>query len=94
MADSEGLPPLRSPSYPLADHFAEKLHAHTKPREHPSRIKDLIDMALILELGLQANAGLADAIRATFARYDTHLAPDAFPMSPSGCTSDAGHRNK
>ena len=77
-----GLPPLRFPSYPLADHFAEKLHAYTKPRENPSRVKDLIDMALILELGLQANAGLADAIRATFDRYDTHPLPDAFPTPP------------
>ena len=29
--------------YPLEDHFAEKLHAYTTPREHPSRVKDLVD---------------------------------------------------
>ena len=78
-----GLPPLRFLSYRLADYFAEKLHAYTEPRENPSRVKDLIDMALILKLGLQANAGLADAIRAAFARYETHPLPETFPAPPA-----------
>jgi Nucleotidyl transferase AbiEii toxin, Type IV TA system len=77
-----GLPAVKFPSYPLADHFAEKLHAYTKPRAHPTRIKDLIDMALILGLGLEPGAGLAVVIRATFARYDTHPLPEVLPVPP------------
>jgi Nucleotidyl transferase AbiEii toxin, Type IV TA system len=77
-----GLPAVKFPSYPLADHFAEKLHAYTKPRVHPTRIKDLIDMALILGLGLEPDTGLAGAIRATFARYDTHPLPEVLPVPP------------
>jgi len=42
--------------YPLEDHFAEKLHAYTTPREHPSRVKDLVDMLLLIEFGLGATA--------------------------------------
>jgi hypothetical protein len=42
----------RFPIYPLEDHFAEKLHAYTTPRENPSRVKDLVDMLLLIELGL------------------------------------------
>ena len=39
-------------------------------------------MALILGLGLEPGAGLAGAIRATFARYDTHPLPEVLPVPP------------
>jgi hypothetical protein len=31
------------PIYPLEDHFAEKLHAYSTPRDNPSRVKDLVE---------------------------------------------------
>jgi hypothetical protein len=35
--------------HPLADHFAEKLHTYTRPRERRTRVKDLLDLSVILE---------------------------------------------
>ncbi len=47
-----GIPTPRLAIYPLEDHFADKLHAYTTPRQNPSRVKDLVDMLLLIELGL------------------------------------------
>jgi hypothetical protein len=70
------------PLYPLEDHFAEKLHAYTMPRENPSRVKDLIDMVLLLDLGLEASRILSESIEATFARYGRHSLPEVLPEPP------------
>lgn len=59
--------------YPLEDHFAEKLHAYTRSRANPSRVKDLV--LLLIELGLEAAPLLQSAIRATFGRYASHPLP-------------------
>ena len=68
--------------YPLEDHFAEKLHAYTRPRENPSRVKDLVDMLLLGDLGLEATPLLQKAIRETFERYATHSLPERLPEPP------------
>jgi Nucleotidyl transferase AbiEii toxin, Type IV TA system len=47
-----GLKPTSVWVYPTMDHFAEKLHAYTKPMDNPSRVKDLLDIALLFEEGL------------------------------------------
>jgi hypothetical protein len=66
--------------YPSNDHFAEKLHAYTKPRDTPSRVKDLLVMALMIEAGLvTASPSLAGAVKQTFERYATHPLPETFP---------------
>ncbi len=73
------------PSYPLPEHFAEKLHAYTRPRSDRTRVKDLVDLTLIPEeLGLQPSQALARVIEAVFARYSTHPlpAPDAVEPPP------------
>jgi predicted nucleotidyltransferase component of viral defense system len=70
--------------YPLEDHFAEKLHAYTTPREHPSRVKDLVDMLLLIEFGLGATDLLRSSIEATFDRYARHALPDVLPTPPPG----------
>jgi hypothetical protein len=44
-----GIERARLPVYPLADHFAEKLHAYTRPGERRTRVKDLLDLTVILE---------------------------------------------
>jgi hypothetical protein len=69
--------------YPIEDHFAEKLHAYTRPRENPSRVKDLVDLALLLEIGLEASRLLLVSIRETFERYTTHTLPDELPVPPN-----------
>lgn len=70
------------PVYPLEDHFAEKLHAYTTPRKNPSRVKDLVDMLLLIELGLGPTKLLRHSIEATFERYARHSLPAAFPEPP------------
>ena len=64
--------------YPRADHFAEKLHAYTRPRERRTRVKDLLDLALILEYlrdDLPSAATMKRTIDSTFDRIDTHALP-------------------
>ena len=80
--DFAGIEPSSIAIYPLEDHFADKLHAYTTPRENPSRVKDLIDMLLILELGLQPTNELKQTIIETFIRYERHDLPEAFPEPP------------
>jgi hypothetical protein len=63
--------------------FAEKLHAYTRPRERPnSRVKDLVDMALLVKMGLLGSAKLKEAIRATFDQRGSHAVPTVFPDPP------------
>jgi Nucleotidyl transferase AbiEii toxin, Type IV TA system len=63
-------------------HFAEKLHAYTVPRESEnSRVRDLVDMLLLINSGLNQER-LKDAIKRTFDRRKTHLAPKGLPMPP------------
>jgi len=49
--------------------FAEKLHAYTRQRERPnSRVKDVVDMALLVKMGLPESPKLKEAIQMTFAQ--------------------------
>jgi hypothetical protein len=58
--------------------FAEKIHAYTLPRNAPnSRVKDLVDLALLIEDGQLDPEKCANALRLTFERRDTHLLPTA-----------------
>ena len=77
------LPMPKLAVYPLEDHFAEKLHAYTRPRENPSRVKDLVDMLLLIELGLGATPLLQAAIRTAFGRYAPHPLPERLPLPPA-----------
>jgi hypothetical protein len=53
--------------------FAEKLHAYTLPRSSAnSRVKDLIDLALLIGSGGLSTKRTADAVRLTFDRRRTH----------------------
>jgi hypothetical protein len=56
--------------------FAEKLHAYTRPREgrENSRVKDLVDMILLIDLGLDLSRQ-AHAINRTFHRRGSHPLP-------------------
>lgn len=76
------LPPARLRVYPLVTHFAEKVHAYTRPRAQPTRVKDLVDLALLLTLGLVPDTETAAALRATFSHYGTHPLPTSWPPAP------------
>jgi hypothetical protein len=81
-------PPVIS-LYPLGTHLAEKLHAYTLPRDHPnSRMKDLIDIALIAcEPALKPSptidaSSVREAIQRTFTVRATHPVPPVMPPPP------------
>lgn len=76
------LEPVTLPVYPLEDHFAEKLHAYSKPRESRTRVKDLVDLLLLIDLGLHPTPLLRQGVNATFERYNTHPVPEALPEPP------------
>ncbi len=63
--------------------FAEKLHAYTLPRSAAnSRVKDLVDLALLCRSGDLACERLAEAVRLTFERRKTHALPSALQAPP------------
>jgi hypothetical protein len=53
--------------------FAEKIHAYTLPRNAAnSRVKDLVDLALLIGAGGLDKQRILDALRLTFERRGTH----------------------
>jgi predicted nucleotidyltransferase component of viral defense system len=65
-------------------HFAEKLHALTRDYgDRPNtRIKDLVDLVLLIEDGLQPDKILADVVRHVFTIRNTHPCPVTIPDPP------------
>ena len=78
------LEPTRVPCYPVTQQIAEKLHAYTRPRSsgEPSRVKDLVDILLLAELGEINGKGLLEAMQATFYSANTHTLPLNIPSPP------------
>lgn len=77
-----GLEPLIIQIPKKEEIFAEKIHAYTFPRENENtRVKDLVDMYLLLEDGMVKNyANLA--INQVFKTRNTHEIPKALPAPP------------
>ena len=77
--------PVEVPGLPLPQHVAEKVHALTRVYEggrSSSRVKDLVDVALISTFsGLDA-AALRAAIEATFRARGTHPIPETLTDPP------------
>jgi hypothetical protein len=65
-------------------HFAEKLHAYTLPRAGTmnSRVRDLVDMVLLIQSGTLNLAATVEALRGTFDRRATHAIPAALEPPP------------
>jgi hypothetical protein len=70
---------------PREQQFAEKLHAYTMPRQGAtnSRVRDLVDMVLLIHSGTLAEAKVTEAIHVTFDRRRTHTLPKALPHPPA-----------
>ncbi len=101
IGDAEGEPPeivaprdwlafagISAPSLPSIsreEHFAQKLHAYTLPREGQpnSRVKDLIDLVLLIESGDLDADRLRNAVRETFERRATHQLPPGLVPPPA-----------
>jgi len=80
-----GLARARLPAISREEQFAEKLHAYTLPRlERPNtRVKDLVDMLLLLQPGTMDQVRLTKNIKATFRRRRTHDLPRPLPLPPT-----------
>ncbi len=79
---------IASPSLymiPREQQFAEKLHAYTLPRKSTAntRVRDLVDMVLLIQSGTLDKTQVDEAIRLTFDRRGTHTLPKALPNPPS-----------
>ena len=80
---------VKSPSFPVIpkeQQFAEKIHAYTLPRPQGttnSRVKDLVDMVLLISTGKINSKGLASAIKATFKQRGTHVVSESLPPPPA-----------
>jgi len=87
-----GIPKARLPAISREEQFAEKLHAYTLPRKgRPNtRVKDLVDMLLLLEFGTIDQSRLAENIKATFRRRRTHEVPSALPAPQSSWEAPFG----
>jgi NH3-dependent NAD+ synthetase len=68
--------------------FAEKLHAYTLPRTDTtnSRVKDLVDMILLIQMEAMDTAILKRAIQTTFELRGTHPVPPTVPKPPESWT--------
>jgi hypothetical protein len=78
---------IASPSLymiPREQQFAEKLHAYTLPRRGAAntRVRDLVDMVLLIQSGALNNDKVAEAVRVTFERRKTHAMSGTLPAPP------------
>ena len=83
-----GFAGIASPSLymiPREQQFAEKLHAYTLPRPGAvnTRVRDLVDMVLLIQSATLAHNKVTEAIRVTFERRKTHALPNTLPVPPA-----------
>ena len=88
-----GIAGANFPAVSPEEQFAGKLHAYTLPRtgRENTRVKDLVDLVLLIERTRLDVARLPKAIRETFQRRKTHDVPSALippPASWSGPFSE------
>jgi hypothetical protein len=63
--------------------FAEKIHAYTLPRSSQnSRVKDLVDLALLIGDGRLDRGRVVNALHLTFVRRETHALPATLSTPP------------
>ncbi len=74
-----GIPAAEVPVISAEQHFAEKMHAYTLPRlaSPNSRVRDLVDLLLLVEAGSLSTERINEAIERTFDRRATHPVPIA-----------------
>lgn len=81
----------RFPVYPVNQHFAEKLHALTLPRDvENTRARDLVDLVWFVRHFTFRSEALATACSATFERRATHAWPPVIDVPPDSWTRPYG----
>jgi Nucleotidyl transferase AbiEii toxin, Type IV TA system len=72
------------PALSIEQHWAEKFHAYTRPREATnSRVRDLVDLVLILEEDQPSIDRVRQAVTVTFARRTSHSIPEEILPPPA-----------
>lgn len=66
----------------IGRHFAEKIHAYSRPREENTRPKDLVDLLLLSELGLPPTSIVRADVESVFGSVATHPIPLSLPDPP------------
>ena len=79
-----GIATGRFPSISREEHFAQKIHAYTLPRgERPNtRVKDLVDLVLLIDTSAMDPERLKRDIVDTFQRRQTHPVPSVLESPP------------
>jgi len=78
-----GIEPATFPMIPREVQFSEKLHAYTIPRSVPnSRVRDLVDMALLIQEGKVSPTKARAALKAVFTRRKSHDVPTVLEPAP------------
>ncbi|MEU3275583.1 nucleotidyl transferase AbiEii/AbiGii toxin family protein [Streptomyces antibioticus] len=82
--DFAGTPQRTVEAVERRQHFAEKLHAFTRDYgDRPNtRVKDLVDLVLLIEDGLPGDAALVEVVRHVFDVRATHPVPEELPDPP------------
>ena len=81
--DFAGIPRAQVQMIAREQQFAEKVHAYTLPRTGAnSRVKDLVDLALLIKSGGLEKRRILDALHLTFERRGTHNLPVALIRPP------------
>jgi hypothetical protein len=80
-----GIDAGRFPSISREEHFAQKLHAYTLPRNDRAntRVKDLIDLVLLIDSAGMDMDRLKRDITDTFERRRTHAMPNTLEPPPA-----------
>lgn len=80
-----GIETMPFPAISREQQFAEKFHAYTLPRDESenSRVKDLIDLALLIETGELKTDDLKMVIGKVFEYRATHKIPESINPPPS-----------
>ena len=84
LLDFAGIPAAQVALYPLAQQIAEKIHAYTFPWQDRdnTRVKDLVDLVLLAQLGQVEPERIRRALAATFKSRGTHPLPTKLPTPP------------
>jgi hypothetical protein len=80
-----GITPSVVPTLSLEQHWAEKLHAYSRPREGRTntRVKDLVDLVLLIEQDTLSAERVRASVEATFERRRTHEVPQELLPPPA-----------
>ena len=80
-----GIPTASFPAVSPEEQFAEKIHAYTLPRadRENTRVKDLVDLVLLIDQTKMDAARLPQAIHETFQRRQTHAVPANLIIPPA-----------